>query len=164
MTIGKRPLDHRRMAFHRHRHGEQGQRHITVAKQVEKTPDPGSRPVFIDGFHRHVTRPLERGGADDLRQEHFRGRVTMEDGILATFLVIQHKLDRHPRTTGPVGMWRRSAIADHVARIAHPSLSALAGTPSARSIARQLASMVRSSFSTQMMLPGGIACEAATCQ
>ena len=113
----------------------------------------------------HLQRvALERGGADDLRQEHFRGRVTMEDGVLAAFLVIQHKLDRHPRTTGPVGMWRRSAIADHVARIVHPSLSALAGTPSARSIARQLASMARSSFSTQMMLPGGIACEAATCQ
>ena len=162
MAVRQRPLDHRRMAFHRHRHGKQRQRHAAVAEQVEETPHAGTRAIFIDRFHRHVARALERRRADDLGQEHFGCRIAVEHRVLGAFLVIQHELDGDPGVARPARMRRRGAVADHVARIAHPASPS--GTPSLRSIARHFASIARSSGSTQITLPGGIACETADCQ
>jgi len=163
MPVRQRALDHRRMTLHRHGDSEQRQRHPAVTEQIKKPPDAGARTIFIDRFHRHVPRTLEWRGADDFGQEHLRGGVTMKDGVFRSLFIIQHKLNSDPRLVRPARMRRRVAIANQVARIAHPDSPAV-GVPPLRSICRHFASIARSSGSIQMTLPGGMACEAAACQ
>src|SRR5579883_1530278 len=41
----------------------------------------------------------------------------MQDVVLAALFVIDHELQGDPRAVRPIGIGRRAAIADHVARI-----------------------------------------------
>ena len=112
-----------------------------------------------------MARSLKRDRTDNFGQEHLGCRITMKDVVLAALFIIQHKLHGDTGIVRPGCMRRRRPIADHVTRIAHPPDSVPdSGTPSDLSMARQLASMARSSFSTQMTLLGGMACDTATCQ
>ena len=104
-----------RMPFQRHGDGEDGEREMPLAKQVEDTPDSGAGAVFVDRLHRHVARALERRGADNLGQEGLGGRIAVQDAVFAALLVVQHELDGDPCTAQPMHRRRRAPVADQVA-------------------------------------------------
>src|SRR3546814_15863884 len=55
--------------------------------------------------------------AEDLREESLRRGVAVENAVLAAFLVIDDELHGDAGAAGPVGIRRRFAIADEVARV-----------------------------------------------
>ena len=116
--------DHVRVALGGHGHGEDGQWHAAVLEQLEQAPHAGAAAVFVERFHAHVARALQRLGSDHLGEEGFGFLVTVEDVALATFFVIEHERQRDARIPRPVRMGRGIAITDQVARIisAHCSL------------------------------------------
>src|SRR3546814_7148027 len=73
--------------------------------------------LLVDRFHVHVA--LARPGlrAEDLREESLRRGVAVENAVLAAFLVIDDELHGDAGAAGPVGIRRRFAIADEVARV-----------------------------------------------
>ncbi len=109
-------LHHRRIALHRQRDAEHGDRHVVALEQPQQPPDAGARAIFVDLLHAHVPRALHRRGIGDVGQEDLGGRVAVEDIGLGAFLVIEHELDGDARAAGPGGMRRRAAIAGEIAR------------------------------------------------
>ena len=55
--------------------------------------------------------------ADDLGQKGFRRGVTVQDVVLASFLVVDDELDADPRVTRPAWVRRMLAIADEIAGV-----------------------------------------------
>jgi hypothetical protein len=106
-----------RVAHERGGDAEDGHRDVSAGQQAVQAPEAGARAVFVDRFHVGVALAGPRGGADGLRQEGFRGRVAVQDIVLAAFLVVHHDLDRDAGAARPARVRRRSAIADHVARV-----------------------------------------------
>jgi len=80
-------------------------------------PETGPRAVFIDRFHVPVALTGPGSSAYNFGQEGFRGRVAMQDIVLAALFVIQNELNSDPGTIWPFRIRRVSAIALHVARI-----------------------------------------------
>ena len=122
MTVLKRALYHRRMAFGGHRNGEDSQWNLAVSEKIENAPHSRTRTIFVNGFHGHVAGTIEWRRADDLREKRFGPRVAMKDTVLSAFFVVEDKLDSETRASGPVCPGWRATISDHVARIRHRPL------------------------------------------
>ena len=92
--------------------------HRPVGQQPVKPPEPGPRPVFVDRFH--VPVPLAGPGrcAHDLGQERLRGRVAVQDVVLAALFVVDDDLDGDPRPARPGRVRRGRTKAGHVSWIA----------------------------------------------
>jgi len=112
---GEGGLGDRRVAGQCHGDGENGDRDVMAAEQLEQAPDPDTAAVFVDRLHAHVTRARPRLGAYDLGQESLRRGVAMEDIVFAAFLIVDHELDGQSRTTRPVRVWRVGTITDQIA-------------------------------------------------
>ena len=111
-------LHHRRIALHRQRDAEHGQRNIVAREQPQQPPDAGARSIFVDLLHAHVPRARHRRRIGDVGEEDFGARIAVEDIGLGAFLIVQHALDGDPRAARPCGMRRRAAVADQIARVA----------------------------------------------
>ena len=96
-----------------------GDRNVALGEHAPQPPEAGARAVFVDRLHVHVAHARPGLRADDLREERLRGRVAVEDVVLAALLVVDDELDRDARAARPVRVGRVAAVADHVARIDH---------------------------------------------
>ena len=112
---------HRRHLFGAARQGRghavNRHRNIHPGEQPVQPPEPGARPVFIDGFHVPVPlpRPLRRPG--NIGQEGFRCGIAVQHVVFAAFFVIQHELYGDLRAVRPFRIRRVGPIAAHVTRI-----------------------------------------------
>src|SRR5690606_9914973 len=68
-------------------------------------------------LHVPVTLALPLRRADDFREKGFRGRIPVQDAVLAAFLVIDDELDRDRGAIRPLRIGRSAAVAAHVALI-----------------------------------------------
>ena len=110
-------FDRGRVALHGHRHAEHSERQLVAREELEQPPYPNAGAVLVDRLHGHMAYALERLGAHDLGEERLRSVVAVEDGILAAFLVVEHELQREPRTSGPFRPGRLRPVADKVTRV-----------------------------------------------
>ena len=114
-------LVHRSDGFDVARHGGgdrvDGHRNGAFGEHPVQAPEPGARAIFVDQLHVHVAHARPGRRADDLRQEGLGSGVAMQYIVLAAFLVVDDELHRHARAVRPVGEWRMTPVADHVARI-----------------------------------------------
>ena len=68
-------LHHRRIALHRQRDAEHGERNIVALEQPQQPPDAGARSIFVDLLHAHVPRARHRRRIGECR----RGRPRRPD-------------------------------------------------------------------------------------
>ena len=75
-------------------------------------PEAGAGAVFVNRLHVHV--PLAGPGcsADDLRQECLRGRIAVQDAVLAALLVVDHELHGDARLPRPARIGWGPAVTD----------------------------------------------------
>jgi hypothetical protein len=64
-----------------------------------------------------VSCTFEGWGADDFGKKCFGCRVSVEDTVFSSFLIIDDKLEGNPGLLGPLRMRRFLAVAKHVAGI-----------------------------------------------
>ena len=102
----------------RARDPEYRQRQIALLEDTQHAPKSRARAVFEEALHAHVAH-RKCGCADDLREEGFGRRISVENTILGAFLMIEDELQRDPRPVGPARMRRTAAVAAQVARIGH---------------------------------------------
>ena len=106
-----------RIAAQGHRLGEDGERQVALGEQAPEPPEADAAAVFVEALHVHVALAGPGRRAHDLGQERLRGRVAVEDAVLAALLVVQHELHRDPGLARPARVGRGAAVAEHVARI-----------------------------------------------
>ena len=86
-----------------------------------KPPEARAGAVVVDRFHVPVALALPGLGADDFRQEGFRGGVAMLDRVLATFLVVHDDLHGDACAARPFRIGRLGPVTSHVPAVAHVS-------------------------------------------
>ena len=104
------------MTLQRHAHPKHGHGQATLLKLVQNPPDTGTRAVFVNGFHGQVTVRVS-GRTNNFGQELLGARVTVQDAILAAFLIIQDKLHRNARPIRPLCMGHVFTVTDQVTRV-----------------------------------------------
>ncbi len=88
-----------------------------LLKLAQDAPHAYTRTVFVNAFHGQV--PVGEGRrAEHLGQKLLAPGVAVEHRVFAALLVVQHKLHRHAGVGRPLGVGRRAAIAEQVARVA----------------------------------------------
>src|ERR1700730_11071890 len=116
-------LDDRRrgrgVAFQSHGDGVDRDRDLAVGEHAKETPEPSAAAVFVRGLHVHVAHAGERLGRHHLVQERLGLAVAVEDGALASLLVVHDDLEGQPRPARPLGIGRALAVTDEVPRVAH---------------------------------------------
>ena len=83
----------------RARDAEYGQRQTALLEGTQYAPESRARAVFIQRLHAHVAH-RKCGRADDLREEGFGGRVSVQHAALGAFFMIEDELQRDPRAVG----------------------------------------------------------------
>ena len=86
-----------------------------VFEHAMQPPKSCARAVFIDAFHVPMALAGPGGGADDLGQKGFRGRIPMQYVVFAAFFIVQHQLNRNFGASGPLRCGRGWAISGHIA-------------------------------------------------
>ena len=108
---------------------EDGERQPLGGEDPVHPPEAGAAAELEHRLRVEIAPTLGRGRADDLVQERLRGRIALERGVLAAFLVVEHEAERHPRAVRPAWVGRCRTVADEIAG-AH---SAVPKTPAAAS-------------------------------
>src|SRR5262245_23099296 len=105
------------VALHRHGDAEYGHRQPASFEQAQQSPHARTTPILVERLHAHVAFACIRLGSDDLAQERLRRRITVEYGTLRALFVIEHDLQREPRTAGPARIGRIRSVADEISWI-----------------------------------------------
>ncbi len=105
-----------RIALQRHADTKHRERQLAPFEFAQDTPYTRPRAVFINAFHAQV--PVRKTGrVGHFRQELLRASVAMKHRVFAALLVVQDKLQRDARSTGPPGVGRMAAVTSEIARI-----------------------------------------------
>src|SRR5690606_6372603 len=102
-----------------------GHGQVQAGEQAVQAPEAGAGAVFVHRLDVPMALALPWGGADHIDEEGLRGRVAVQDIVLATFLIVEDELHRHIGAARPLRMRRVGAVALHVAGITHASTSSL---------------------------------------
>src|SRR5262249_14845075 len=108
------------------------QRQSVLREDPMHAPEPGAAPVLEHRLGVQVAPPDRRRRADDLVQERLGGRIALEGGILAAFLVVEDEVERDPRAVRPLRIGWLRPVADE---ISHAVTSTLPKTPASASSA-----------------------------
>ena len=104
------------MSLQGHRHAKYGQWQLTLFELAQDAPDADTRPIFVDRFHREVTRRIGCS-TNNFGKKLLRRWVAMQYRVFATFFIIENKLDSDLGLSRPVGMRDLTAVANQVAWI-----------------------------------------------
>ncbi len=98
------------------RHAEHGQWQAALFEFAQQAPHARPRAVFVNAFHADVARGKGRG-VEHFREKLLRTCIAMQHAVLATLLIVQNKLHRDARATGPTRMRHIAAIASEITGI-----------------------------------------------
>ena len=105
------------VALYRHADREHRDRYVVLVKQLLQTPHAHAAAVLVDRLHAYMAHTFTGVGPNNLRQECFGGRITVQHTVFATFLVIEHHLQSQPGAAGPPGVRRVRAIAGKISGV-----------------------------------------------
>ena len=114
------------LALQGHADAKHRERQLALFKFTQDAPDARARAIFVNAFHRQVALGKAR------RVEHFREKllgpgITVEHGVFAAFLVIQHKLHGDAGLARPLRVRRLAAVAAQIARVGRARVVSVIG-------------------------------------
>ncbi len=91
-------------------HAKHCQGQLAFFKFTQNAPDACTGAIFVNAFHADVAFWIG-GRAEHFRQELLRACIAMQHRILATFFVVQNKLNGNASLPRPLGVGHVTAIA-----------------------------------------------------
>ena len=114
-------LDHRprllRRTLQGGGHAINRERNLAAREHAPQPPEAGPRPIFINRFHVPVALPGPGNRTNGFRQESLRGRITMQNIVLAALFVVQYELHGYTRSVRPFRIRNGPAITLKITRI-----------------------------------------------
>ena len=106
-----------RVTLQRHCDAEYGNGKTAFPEQPVQSPETGTRSVFIERLHIHVTLARVGRGTNYLREERLGCGVSMQHTVLCTLLVVNDELHGGARTVRPGRIGWLRAVATQIAWI-----------------------------------------------
>src|SRR6185295_4887860 len=136
-----------RIPSERHGHAENCQRQVAAAEDSQHAPHPGTRPVFVERLHTHVS-VRKRLCANDFGEKRLRRLIPVQHTVLGALFVVEDELDGDVRPAWPLRVGWVGPVTDHVARI-------VGGSGHARTLAKIVSANRSMGSRKRSASPGG---------
>ena len=96
-------------------------RYAGLGKHAVQAPEACAGAIFVDRLHVPVALAGPGSSSNHFRQEGLRGRIAMQDAVLAAFFVVDDELHGDMGATRPFRVRRIGSVTAHIPYVTHHS-------------------------------------------